>query len=205
MPPAFIYLDLGNVVFWFDRERAFRQMAGVSGAGIDAVRRVVMEEGLQAALERGAIGWAEFHEEFSRRTASRSDPATLATAASDMFRLNVALLPIIAACTRAGIPLGVLSNTCDPHWRRLVSEGYAILPHAFREIVLSHEAGVAKPDEAIYHQATAQAGVEPGRIFFCDDLPEHVAAARTAGWDAEVFTEAHLLAGQLARRGIRGL
>ena len=205
MPPAFIYLDLGNVVFWFDRERAFRQMAGVSGAGVDDVRRVVMDEGLQAALERGEIGWSEFHDEFSRRTASRSDAAALADAASDMFRLNVAILPIIAACTRAGIPLGVLSNTCEPHWSRLVSERYAILPGAFREIVLSHEAAAAKPNPAIYRLAAARAGVEPGRIFFCDDLPEHVAAARDAGWDAEVFTEAHLLAGQLARRGVAGL
>ena len=35
-----------------------------------------------------------------------------------------------------------------------------------------------------------------------DDVAEHVAAARAAGWDAEVFTGAARLAGQLAKRGL---
>ena len=41
------------------------------------------------------------------------------------------------------------------------------------------------------------------RIFFCDDIPAHVEAARAAGWDAEVFTGARQLVEQLAGRGVR--
>jgi putative hydrolase of the HAD superfamily len=202
MPPAFIYFDLGNVVFFFDRERAFRQMAETSGVDASRVRDVVMDGGLQQSLERGAIGWEEFHAEFSSRTGTQSDPGVLARAASDMFDLNAGMLPVVAACKRAGIPLGILSNTCAPHWDFLASGRYAIVPDTFREIVLSHEAGMAKPDREIYALAAARAGVEPARIFFCDDLPEHVAAARAAGWDAELFTTAPMLADQLERRGL---
>ncbi|MFM8734701.1 MAG: HAD family hydrolase [Pirellulales bacterium] len=201
MPPAFLYFDLGNVLCFFDRDRAFRAMAAVSGADPAVIRRVVMEEGLQAALERGDIGWEEFHEAFCRRTGTSAPAADLARAASDMFWLNVAMLPVVAACERAGIPLGILSNTCEPHWASLVAERYSILPGSFREVVLSHEARAAKPGRAIYDLATARAGVAPERIFFCDDLPEHVTAARAAGWDAELFVGAHALADQLARRG----
>ena len=150
MPPAFIYLDLGNVVFFFDRDRSFAEMAAVSGADAATVRDVVMEGGLQKAIERGDIDWPEFHAEFSRRTGTTPDPVALARAASDMFRLNTAMLPIIAGCRRAGVPMGILSNTCAPHWDFLVSSGYAILPGGFREIVLSHEERSAKPDRAIY-------------------------------------------------------
>jgi putative hydrolase of the HAD superfamily len=203
MPPAFIYLDLGNVVFFFDHDRSLAQMAAVSGTDPASVHRAVMAEGLQAALERGEIGWPEFHAEFCRRTATRPDPAALARAASDMFRLNTAMLPVIAGCRRAGVPLGLLSNTCDPHWPFLVAGGYAILPGGFRELVLSHEERAAKPDRIIYDVATARAGVPPERIFFCDDLAANVDAARAVGWDAEVFTSAHRLADQLARRGLR--
>jgi glucose-1-phosphatase len=202
MRPAFIYLDLGNVVVFFDRERAFRQMAAASGADVGTVRDVVMHAGLQQALERGDIRWPEFHAEFSRRTGTRCDPDALARAASDMFWLNVGMLPLIAACERAGVPMGILSNTCDPHWRFLTSGTYAVLPGGFREIVLSHEVGAAKPERSIYDLATARAGVDPERIFFCDDLPPHVDAARAAGWDAECFESAHLLTEQLARRGL---
>lgn len=203
MPPAFIYFDLGNVIFFFDRDRSFAQMAAVSGADVATVRDVVMEGGLQKAIERGDIDWLGFHAEFSRRTGTRPEPAALARAASDMFWLNTALLPIIAGCRRAGVPMGILSNTCDPHWDFLVSSGYAILPGAFREIVLSHEQRSAKPDRGIYDVATARAGVAPERIFFCDDLAPHIDTARSVGWDAELFVSAHELAEQLARRGLR--
>lgn len=203
MPPAFIYFDLGNVVFFFDRDRAFAQMAAVSGADVAAVHAVVMEGGLQKAIERGDIDWPEFHAEFCRRTGTLPDATALARAASDMFRLNTDMLPIIAGCHRAGVPLGILSNTCEPHWNFLLSGGYAILPGGFREIVLSHEERSAKPDRAIYDVATARAGVPPERIFFCDDLAPHVDTARALGWDAELFVAAHQLADQLARRGLR--
>lgn len=203
MTPAFIYLDLGNVVFFFDRDRSFAQMAEVSGADPTVIRDAVMDGGLQKAIERGDIDWPGFHAEFCRRTGTRPDPAALARAASDMFRLNAAMLPIIAGCRRAGVPLGILSNTCDPHWEFLLASGYAILPGGFREIVLSHEERSAKPDRAIYDAATARAGVPGDRIFFCDDLAPHVDTARAVGWDAEVFVSAHQLADQLARRGLR--
>lgn len=202
MPPAFVYFDLGNVVFFFDRARAFARMAAVSNADPTDVEAAVMDGGLQTAIERGDISWHEFHAAFCSRTGTRPSSDALARAASDMFSLNASLLPIIARCRRAGVPLGILSNTCDPHWTFLVSQGYAILPGAFREIVLSHEEKTAKPDPAIYRVATNRAGVPPERIFFCDDLAPHIDAARDVGWDAELFVSAHTLAEQLARRGL---
>lgn len=201
MPPAFVYFDLGNVIATFDRERAFRQMAAVCGAEVPRVRQAVMD-GLQADLERGGLDWPAFHAEFSRRTGTRSDPAALATAAADMFELNVGILPVIAALERRRLPIGILSNTCEIHWRHLLGLRWGILPGGFGPVVLSYELGLAKPEREIFERATARAGVPPAQIFFCDDLPEHVAAARAAGWDAEVFTSAPSLADQLARRGL---
>ena len=60
-----------------------------------------------------------------------------------------------------------------------------------------------KPHPTIYEAAAAKAGVPADRIFFCDDIPAHVEAARAAGWDAEVFTGARQLVEQLAGRGVR--
>jgi len=200
--PEFVFFDLGNVVFHFDRARAFLQMARLCGIDAELVRRTVMDEGLQEALEAGLIDWAAFHAAYSRLTGTASDPATLAEAASDMFELNVGILPLLAALTRIGMPMGILSNTCDIHWRHLVGGGFAVLPAVFRTLVLSHEIGAAKPDPRIFAAAAGRAATPPARIFFCDDTPGHVRAARVAGWDAEVFTSAADLADQLARRGL---
>jgi len=201
MPPSFVYFDLGNVIATFDRERAFRQMAAVCGAGQEAVREAVMG-GLQQDLEAGRIDWPGFHEAFSRLTGTAADTDDLAAAAADMFELNVEILPVIAAVERAGVPIGILSNTCEIHWRHLLDRRWGVLPGGFREFVLSNEVRAAKPDPAIFARAAERAGVPTAAIFFTDDLPEHVAAARQAGWDAELFTGAATLLEQLHRRGL---
>lgn len=193
--PEFVFLDLGNVLFAFDRDRAFRQMADVTGTTAALVEAAVMTGGLQADLEAGRLDWAGFHAEFSRRTGTTSDPAALARAASDMFTLKPDMIPVLAGLERIHCPFGILSNTCGIHWEHLRAGGWACLTGAVSQIVLSHEVGATKPDRRIFDAAATAAGVAPERIFFTDDLPEHVAGARAAGWDAEVFTTAaHLLA-----------
>ena len=201
--PEFVYLDMGNVIVSFDRDRAFRQMAAVCGATPEAIRDAVMAGGLHEASERGVIEWPEFHAEFSRRTGTTSDPHALAHAASDMFELKIDMLPVIAGLERTGCGLGILSNTCGPHWEHLLAKRYSVLPGHFRELVLSHEVRAMKPEPDIYQIATQRAGVPPDRIFFCDDIPAHVEAARAAGWQAEVFTSAGNLIDALDRSGLK--
>lgn len=200
--PEFVFLDLGNVLFAFDRARAFRQMAAVSGATAALVEEVVMAGGLQADLEAGRSDWPAFHAEFSRRTGTTSDPAALGRAASDMFTLKPDMIPVLAGLERIHCPFGILSNTCGIHWNHLRGGRWACLAGAVSQIVLSYEVGAAKPDRRIFDAATIAAGVAPERIFFTDDLPEHVAGARAAGWDAETFTSAADLLTALHDRGL---
>ena len=202
MQPEFVYLDLGNVIFSFDRQRAFRQMAEASGADPARIETLLVAEGLQEALETGRIDWPGFHAEFSRRTGTSSDPDRLARAASDMFEPLAGMLPVVAGLARAGCPFGILSNTCAVHWNHLLAQRPWVLAGGPRQIVLSHEVGAMKPDRRIYDFAAARAGAPPERIFFCDDIPAHVAAAREAGWDAEVFHSAGALIDALAGRGL---
>jgi putative hydrolase of the HAD superfamily len=199
--PQFVFLDLGNVIALFDRDRAHRQMAAVAGTTVATVEEAVAD-GLQERLESGALDWPGYVAEFARRTGTSPDPGALAHAASDMFSLNPAIVPVIAALQRARCPIGILSNTCAPHWHHLLACRWAVLPGPFACLVLSHEVGGMKPRPGIYATAAVQAGVEPEGIFFTDDMPANVAAARAAGWDAEPFESAHRLADDLMRRGV---
>jgi putative hydrolase of the HAD superfamily len=56
------------------------------------------------------------------------------------------------------------------------------------EIVLSGEAGYAKPDPRIYHAALRQLAASPGRALFVDDTPGHVAAAQALGLAGHLHT-----------------
>jgi len=202
MRPQFIYLDLGNVIVWFDHAKAWQQMADLAGIDSVAVRAAATAGGLQESLERGHIDWPQFHSQFSSRTHTATDPEALAHAASDMFSLNIGMLPVIAGLERTGCPTGILSNTCAIHWEHLLAKHYSVLPGNFVQIVLSHLVALKKPERGIYELAAERSGVRPDQIFFCDDIPAHVDAARAAGWDAEIFVSAVGLADALDRRGI---
>ncbi|MCX7401747.1 MAG: HAD family phosphatase [Planctomycetia bacterium] len=202
MRPEFIFLDLGNVIVSFDRERAMHQMAAESGAEPAVIQAFLTGNDLQQRMERGQIDWSEFHDEFSRCTQTRSDPARFAHAASDMFTLRVEMLPVIAGLERARCPIGILSNTCEIHWHHLLKKKYALMPGHAAVTVLSYEVGLLKPERAMYDLAAERSGVPPETIFFCDDLESHVAGARAAGWDAELFTSAAHLIDALDQRGL---
>lgn len=203
MPPEFVYFDLGQVLVSFDRERGIRQAIATSGGDPAVVAEVLLDLRLHDAVERGALDWGGFHAEFCHRTGTRPDAAALAHAVSDMFSLKIDMLPLISRLTRAGCGLGILSNTCDPHWSHLTQvANYGVLTTGFDTVVLSHEVGCRKPELEIFATAARMAGAPPERIFFTDDIEAHVVAARAAGWDAEVFTSATALAEALTRRGL---
>lgn len=198
----FIYFDLGNVVAFFDRQLSCRQMAAVAGVAPERVEEVVFRSPLNDRYERGDINSREFYDAFCSAVGTRPDFDTLLHAKSDIFRLNYTLLPLIAALEDAEIRLGILSNTSPCHWDYLCTRGYGVLPHAFAVRALSYEVGALKPEPKMYRAAAELAGAAPAEIFFIDDTPGHVAAARQFGFDAVQYTTTPELVTELRKRGL---
>ena len=202
MQPKFLYFDLGKVLVDFSVDQMLGQIGAVAGITAEEVRAAIFGDGLMRQYESGRLSERQFYEAFCAATGRRPDYDALATAASDIFTLNLPMLPLAAQLRQAGYPMGILSNTCATHWDycfrryRMVAEGFAV--HA-----LSFRIGTVKPEAAIFHAAAELAGVRPEEIFFVDDMAEHVAGARAVGFDAVQFTTAAALAGELRQRGIR--
>jgi len=201
-PPKFLYFDLGIVLVDFSVDRMFRQMADVSGVKPDRVKEILFDGGLQSQYELGQITGGKFYEAFCRQTDARPDYDSLKQAGCDIFELNVSMLPVVAQLRQAGYRMGILSNTCDGHWKHCLGR-YRILAESFPVQALSYRIGAAKPDAAIFHAAAKLAGVEPEGIFFVDDLPGHVAGARAVGFDAVQYTTTPEFVADLRKRGIR--
>ena len=72
----------------------------------------------------------------------------------------------------------------------------------FDDIVVSGEECVAKPDPRIYEIAEKRFGHPPEALFFTDDNPANVAAARARGWQAHLFADAAGLEAQLLASGL---
>jgi putative hydrolase of the HAD superfamily len=203
----FLYFDLGNVLVYFSHERACRQMAAVASTPdceltATDVRRAVFESGLEDLYEAGEITTAEFYVQFCRQTGTRPDLDALLLAASDIFWPNDPMLSLVGELRDRGHRLGLLSNTNEAHWAFVTSGRYGQLPGGFDVLALSYQMGLMKPRQEMFHEAAALAGVSPGEIFYTDDRPEHVAAARRVGYDAVQYTDTPSLLTELRRRGM---
>ncbi len=70
----------------------------------------------------------------------------------------------------------------------------------FQGIVLSGEAGVAKPDPRIYRMLLAQVGLPAEECLLIDDSPASITAAQALGFQTIHFQGSDQLANELARR-----
>lgn len=200
--PAFLYFDLGNVLVLFTVERMCRQMAKVAGTDPQRVYQLVFESGLQRQFELGQIGETEFYERFCQALGRCVDRRALAAAACDIFTLNLTLVPVLAGLYQARYPLGILSNTCQAHWE-YCRQRFRLLEELFSVHALSYRLGALKPDAAIFMAAARLARTAPEAIFYTDDLPGHIAGARTVGFDAVPYTDTPTLVAELRRRSVR--
>lgn len=201
MPIRFLYFDMGNVLLSFSHEKAAAQMAAVAGITHQRAWEIVFERGLEWDYERGAVNCGQFHHLFCRAANCRADLDALDQAGSAIFELIPRMQPLLAALRRSGRRMGVLSNTSPSHWR-YVTGRFCFLSEFFCRHALSYEVGLMKPDPGIYEVAEEMAGFRGGEIFFTDDRPENVAAARARGWDAVLFTSPADLAAALEARRI---
>ncbi|MCU0949025.1 MAG: HAD family phosphatase, partial [Porphyrobacter sp.] len=69
-------------------------------------------------------------------------------------------------------------------------------------IVVSGVEQIAKPDPAIYAITEARIGHRGASLFFTDDNPANIAAARARGWRAHLFTDAARLEAELGAAGL---
>ena len=202
MQPKFLYFDLGKVLVDFSYDQMLTQMGAVVGIEAEAVRAVIFDGDLMRHFEAGRLSAAEFYEAFCSATGSRPEFEALAAAASEIFWINLPMLPLVAQLQQAGYRMGILSNTCALHWDYCLGH-YRVVAEGFTVHALSFRIGEVKPDTAIFHVAAELAGVRPEEIFYVDDMPQHVAGARRVGFDAVQFTTAAALAAELRRRGVQ--
>jgi 2-haloacid dehalogenase len=109
---------------------------------------------------------------------------------------------IVHRLAAKNVPLYALTNFGAEFWAR-ARRGWPIFD-LFADVVVSGEERVAKPDPAIFAIAERRFGYAPAELFFTDDNPANVAAARARGWHAHLFEGAAGLEAKLVRLGLLG-
>jgi len=98
-----------------------------------------------------------------------------------------------------GVPLYCLTNFGVDFW--LGFRPTQPIFDLFDDIVVSGAEQIAKPSARIYEITEERSGRSGDALFFADDNPANVDAAKARGWDAHIFTDAATLEHQLAASG----
>lgn len=99
-----------------------------------------------------------------------------------------------------GLPLYAITNFGAEFWAGF--RPLAPIFDRFRDIVVSGEEKLAKPDPAIFALAETRFGRRAQTMLFIDDNLANVEAAAACGWQVHHFTMAAPLAADLAARGL---
>ena len=121
---------------------------------------------------------------------------------SNIFELNLSMVPLITQLSRTGHRLGILSNTSASHWE-YCRRHFAILRDCFEKKILSYEVGTMKPQEAIYQAAIDATGVPAAKIFYTDDLEPNIQGGVECGMDAVLYTDAPNLINAMRQRNLQ--
>jgi 2-haloacid dehalogenase len=96
---------------------------------------------------------------------------------------------LVADLDSADVPLYAITNFSHEFWPPFRVREAALFDR-FRDILVSGEVRLVKPDPAIYALALDRFGLVPGEALFVDDRKENVTAAERGGFLGHVFRDA---------------
>lgn len=107
---------------------------------------------------------------------------------------------IVEELAARAVPLYAITNFGSEFWAQFRPR-YPLFDH-FRDIVVSGDEKLLKPDPAIYRLALARFGLAPGEGLFIDDNLPNIVAARENGFQGHHFVDAPTLQAELAKLGL---
>ncbi|MBI2142851.1 HAD family phosphatase [Candidatus Woesearchaeota archaeon] len=119
---------------------------------------------------------------------------------SELFSPKKDTLKLIRVLSKK-YAIAMLSNTNGIHykyWAKVLGRNMKL----FKELILSFQVGVRKPDSRIFLEAARRLGVEPQQCVFIDDVEEYVEAAKKLGMRGITFSSARQLETDLKKLGV---
>ena len=99
------------------------------------------------------------------------------------------------------VPLFAITNFSGEFWKPFVARE-AVFFAPFRDIIVSGDEKLMKPDPAIYRLALHRFGITAGEAVFIDDNLANVRGAEAEGFVGHHFTDATTLRADLAANGL---
>ena len=199
--PQAVIFDVGNVLYGWDPDSFLvRQIADD-----EARMRFVDEVGLWDWHET-LDGGRDYDEAAAELSEKFPEYAHLIAAWGERFGETITdPLPgvheLVEALDARGVPLFAITNFSADFWAPFHAKERDFF-RRFRDIVVSGEVKLLKPDPAIYYLALDRFRLRPKDALFIDDRRINVEAAEAVGMKAHLFTTAEELRERLRVEGL---
>jgi putative hydrolase of the HAD superfamily len=198
-PITCLIFDLGGVLVRLDYMKWCRAIGGLAGIPAEEIYARALSSGLGREFDRGSLTPREFVSRVNAEVPLALDDDEFRRLWIDIFERDAEMESLIARLA-ARLPLVMLSNVNVWHYEHL-SSTMPVFGH-FRELVLSFEEGLLKPDPRIYKKAAAAGGSDPAGCLYVDDVREYAEAAAQVGMTAIHFQGHASLVKRLAEAGL---
>ena len=187
MAPRAVIFDVGRVLFDWDLRFLYERLIP-EGEALDAFLRDVVTTEWHFQHDAGR----PFAETSAELTARHPNHADLIGALGPRFNETIggpiAGMPeLVADLDAAGVPLFAITNFSGEFWPPFLAREAAFFA-PFRDIVVSGDERLTKPDAAIYHLALDRFGLRAGEAVFIDDNAANVTGATAVGMHGLHFT-----------------
>ena len=198
--PAAVIFDIGRVLYDWDPRFLYERLIP-EDAALDAFLRDVVTHDWHFQHDAGR----PFADTSAELTAQFPQHAALIAAWGPRFLDSIgAPVPGMAALVdelAADVPLYAITNFSGEFFPEFRTREAAMFDR-FRDIVVSGDEKLVKPDAAIYRLAIDRFGVDPATTVFIDDNEANVAGAAAVGLIALHFTGEPRLRADLTRLGL---
>lgn len=189
-----LMFDLGGVIMEIDRNRCVEAFNRLGMVDADDFLGVYVQSGPFLGLESGRLTPEEFRTEVRRHIPHPVTDEEIDTALVQfLIGIPTERLDTLRELRRRGHKVYMLSNTNPIMWHAFIlpeftKQGLDVNAY-FDGIVTSYEAGVCKPDAAIYRLTESKFGIKPEETTFFDDGLTNVRAAEALGFKGVHVTE----------------
>jgi 2-haloacid dehalogenase len=200
-PPTAIIFDVGNVLYGWDPDAFLvRQIAD------DRARLRFIEDVDLYSWHETLDGGRPYDEAAAELNERFPQYAALIAAWSERFGETISgpvpgVHAVVEELDARRVPLFAITNFSADFWPPFYEKERAFFAR-FRDIVVSGEVKLLKPDPAIYYLALDRFGLKPAAALMVDDREINIEGALAVGMAAHLFTDAADLRLRLEAEGL---
>jgi 2-haloacid dehalogenase len=199
--PTAVVFDVGNVLYGWDPESFLaRQLPE------DEARLRFIEDVDLWSWHDTLDGGRPFDEAAAELSETFPAYAELISAWGNRFGETIGdpvpgVHELVAELDSKGVPLFAITNFSADFWPSFHAKEEHFF-RRFRDIVVSGQEKLLKPDPALYYRALDRFGLKPAQALFIDDRLINVEGARAVGMHAHLFLGADDLRARLEAEGL---